>query len=61
MQELASLMNALFWGQCDKLLGQGFVKERFSSSLRKFYGRYGDIIKYNMKPHLLNFTCESGR
>ena len=28
-----------------KLLGQGYVKERFKSSLRKFYGRYGDLIK----------------
>ena len=28
-----------------KLLGQGHVKERLRSSLRKFYGRYGDLIK----------------
>ena len=27
-----------------KLLGQGYVKERLNSSLRKFYGRYGDLI-----------------
>ena len=27
------------------LLGQGYVKERLRSSLRKFYGRYGDLIK----------------
>ena len=27
----------------NKLLGQGYVKERLKSSLRKFYGRYGDI------------------
>ena len=26
-----------------KLLGQGYVKERLKSSLRKFYGRYGDL------------------
>ena len=28
-----------------KLLGQGYVMERLKSSLRKFYGRYGDLIK----------------
>ena len=28
-----------------KLLGQGYVKERLRSSLRKFYGRYGELIK----------------
>ena len=27
------------------LFGQGYVKERLKSSLRKFYGRYGDLIK----------------
>ena len=29
----------------NKLLGQGYVKERLKSSLRKFYGRYGDPTK----------------
>ena len=29
----------------NKPLGQGYVKERLRSSLRKFYGRYGDLIK----------------
>ena len=29
----------------NKLLGQGYVKERLKSSLRKFYGRYGDLTK----------------
>ena len=29
----------------NKLLGQGYVRERLRSSLRKFYGRYGDLIK----------------
>ena len=29
----------------NKLLGQGYVKERLRSSLRKFYGRYWDLIK----------------
>ena len=28
-----------------KLLGQGYVMERLKSSLGKFYGRYGDLIK----------------
>ena len=29
-----------------KHLGQGYVMERLKSSLRKFYGRYGDLIKH---------------
>ena len=29
----------------NKLLGQGYVKERLKSSIRKFYGRYGDLAK----------------
>ena len=29
----------------NKLLGQGYVKERLKSSLRKFNGRYGDLTK----------------
>ena len=29
----------------NKLLGKGYVKARLRSSLRKFYGRYGDLIK----------------
>ena len=29
----------------NKLLWQGYLKERLRSSLRKFYGRYGDLIK----------------
>ena len=29
----------------NKLLEQGYVKERLNSSLKKFYGRYGDLIK----------------
>ena len=29
----------------NKLLGQGYIKERLKSSLRKFYGRYGDLTK----------------
>ena len=33
-----------------KLLGQGYVRERLKSSLRKFYGRYGDFIKYYEVP-----------
>ena len=29
----------------NKRLGQGYVKERLESSLRKLYGRYGDLTK----------------
>ena len=29
----------------NKLLDQGYVKERLKLSFRKFYGRYGDVIK----------------
>ena len=29
----------------NRLLWQGYAKERLRSSLRKFYGRYGDLIK----------------
>ena len=29
----------------NKLLEQGYVKERLKLSFRKFYGRYGDLIK----------------
>ena len=29
----------------NKLLGQGYVKERLKSPLRKVYGRYGDLTK----------------
>ena len=29
----------------NKLIEQGYVKERLKSSLRKFYGPYGDLIK----------------
>ena len=34
----------------NNLLGQRYVKERLGSSLRKFYGRYGDLIKQNEVP-----------
>ena len=33
-----------------KLLGQGYVRERLKSFLRKFYGRYGDLIKHYVVP-----------
>ena len=29
----------------NKLIGQGYIKERLKSSLRKYYGRYGDLTK----------------
>ena len=42
-----------------KLLGQRYVIKRFKSSLRKFYGRYGDLIK-NYAVSLSNITWHSG-
>ena len=33
-----------------KLLGQGYVRERLKSSKRKFYGRYGGLIKHYEVP-----------
>ena len=33
-----------------KLLEQGYVRERLKSSLRKFYGQYGDLIKHYEVP-----------
>ena len=44
----------------NKLLGQGYVKERLKSSVRKFYGRYGDLTKQYEAPPLLNVTRQSG-
>ena len=34
-----------------KLLGQGYVMELLKSSLRKFYGRYGDLINHGILGH----------
>ena len=48
MPGLAPLMNAFILRAArlsSKLLGQGYVMERLKSSLMKFYGRYGDLIK----------------
>ena len=44
----------------NKLRGQGYVKERLKSSLRKFYGRYGDLTKQYEVPPLPNVTRHSG-
>ena len=41
------LMAAQF---LSKLLGQGYVRKRLKSSLRKFYGRYGYLIKHYEVP-----------
>ena len=40
----------------NKLLGQGYIKERLKSSLRKSYGRYGDLTKqyYVLLSRMLN-------
>ena len=47
----AVLMHVLFYGRTlKKLLWQGCVKERLKASLRKFYGRYGDLINQNEIP-----------
>ena len=43
----------------NKLLEQRYIKERLKSSLRKFYGRYGDLIKQYEAP-LPNVTRHSG-
>ena len=45
---LAPLINALFLRAVrlsSKILGQGLARGRLKSFLRKFYGRYGDLIK----------------
>ena len=34
----------------NKILEKGYVKERLESSLKKFYGRYGDLIIQNEVP-----------
>ena len=45
MQGLAPLMNVLLLGRCDFYLSSSDRDmERLKSSLRKFYGRYGDFI-----------------
>ena len=52
MSRLAPLMNVLFWERCDfyvRFSGRD-VRERLKSSLMKFYGRYGDLIKYYEVP-----------
>ena len=40
-----------------KLLEQGYAMERLKSSLKKFYGRYGDLIKQYEVP--LSFCSSS--
>ena len=42
-----------------KLLGQGYVKERLKSSLRNFYGRYGDLTKQYEVPSPACYTTYS--
>ena len=44
----------------NNLLGQGYVKERLKSSLREFYGRYGDLYQTIWGPHLPNVSRHSG-
>ena len=47
MPGIVPLKNVLFFLfiLSSKLIGQGYVMERLKSSLRKFYGRYGNLIK----------------
>ncbi|KAK3106117.1 hypothetical protein FSP39_013091 [Pinctada imbricata] len=43
----------------EKLLSQGYVCDRLTSSLRKFYGRYGElVIHYDVPLSRMNF-CRS--
>ena len=42
----APRMDVLF------ILEQGYIEERLKSSLKKFYGRYGDLIKQYKVPLL---------
>ena len=49
MQGLAPLMNVFVLRAArlsSNLIRQGYVMERLKLSLRKFYGRYGDLIKH---------------
>ena len=43
----------------NKLLQQGYAKELLRSSLRKFYGRYGDLIKQYEDSPLMNLKWHS--
>ena len=48
MSELASGNECLILRATrlsNKLLAKGYVKERLKSLLKKFYGRYGELIK----------------
>ena len=38
--------NDILFMEVGEFFGQGYVMERLKSSLRKFYGRYGDLIKH---------------
>ena len=40
----------------NKLLGKEYVKDRLKSSLRKFYGRYGDLTKQYEAPSPESYT-----
>ena len=45
--EFSALIGHISWVIItDLFLRQGYVMERLKSSLRKFYGRYGDLIKH---------------
>ena len=46
ISQLIRYARACSFRLSSKLLGQGYVMERLKSSLRKFYGRYWDLIKH---------------
>ena len=45
----------------NKLLGQGYVRERLKSSLRKFYGQYRDLSKQYEVPlsRMYHIDCQN--
>ena len=60
ISQLIRYVRACSWYECfilratrlsNKLLEQGYVKERLKSSLKKFYGRYVDLIKQYEFPY----------
>ena len=49
----------MFYSEGGAIFGQGYVKERLKSSLRKFYCRYRDLTKQYEVPPLPNVTRHS--
>ena len=57
---LAPLMNVLFWGRCNKLIGQGYVKERLRSSSEEVLWSVRGSYKIIWGPPRTNVTRHSG-